>query len=320
MIQSLIKAIKLSLAGSTDEFSADDILDWPIPLSSSISQPPLIAIYQGKLKYNPDSRDLSESQPRLYKVRQTIDVEPSQSEEEYTLNNTPLEGTVEANLLSDTDTQDGRHIKPIEQTDLIIDYKKPAISFKTKFEFPGRVYLDYSYVGVLTTKEFQQELFIDFYDTDIAKVEKLNALTTGVVLTNYDDLIQTSNEGAQNRYPSDPVSVIPRIEGVDTLEAIPEIQENLCRLQLKLQVSGTLQIVKEIVDDLDFIKSIKSSGTAPEQGGFRIRIQKNHDTKWTPVYKKKKTTEATEISPIATKKQKRSSKKKRQTTKSKKRI
>ena len=308
MILSLIDNIKKILTESLDDFSAEDILDWPIPLFSSISQLPVIAIYPGKLKFNQSCKDLSGSQPRLHKARQTIDVGRSQSKEGYTLNNTPLKGTIEARLLSDTDTEDGRRIKPVEATDFTIADHQPTIKFKKKFKFPGKVYLDYSYVGVRTIKEFQQELFIDFFDTDIAKVEKLNALTTGVVLTNYNNLIEASNEGAKSRYPFRPVSIIPNIEEVETLEAIPEIQEKLSKLQLKLLVTGTLQFVKEIADNFDFIESIASPGTAPEQG-IRIRIQKNHDTKWTPIYRKENT-------PKAKKKPKRSSKKRRQTTQS----
>ena len=298
MIQSLIETIKLNLAKSTEEFSAENILDQPIPSVSSISQLPTIAIYPGKLEFQKSRRDMSESQPRLRKARQTIDVGPSPSQKEHTLNNTPLKGTIEARLLSDIDSVDGRCLKPIEATDFSIDVKPPKISFKKEFKLPGKVYLDYSYVGVLTTKEFQQELSIDFYDTDLAKVEKLNALTIGVVLTDYNDLIETSNEIARSRYPSEPVSVIPNIEGVEILEAIPEIQKDLCRLQLKLQVSGSLQIVREIIDDPNFIKSVASPGTDPEHG-FRIRIQENHDTKWSQIYSQGNKAGAKGISPKA---------------------
>ena len=68
MIQSLIETIKLNLASSTDEFSAGNILDQPIPVASSISQLPAIAIYPGKLEFQKSRRDMSESQPRLHKA------------------------------------------------------------------------------------------------------------------------------------------------------------------------------------------------------------------------------------------------------------
>jgi hypothetical protein len=316
MIQSLIDAIKITLADATKEFSAADILDWPIPSSSSLPKLPVIAIYPGKLTFNRNDRELSEGLPRLHQTRQTIAVDPSQSDKQYALDNKPLEGTVKAHLIADTGTEDGRRRSPIEAGDFTLGDNHRTIKFKKQFKFPGKVYLDYAYLGAMTIKEFQQELIFDFCDADIAGVEKLNALATGIVLTDYNGLIETGNEEAKSRFPCDPVSVIPRIEGMAILDAIPDIQENLRRLQLKLQVSGTLRIVREIADDSDVIKSIAAPGTDPGKG-IGIRIQENHDSEGTQVYDRKKKTKATRIKSNAATKSKRSESKRKTPKKNK---
>lgn len=308
MIQNLIDSIKINLEKTTKEFAAKDILDWPVPQNASLSQLPIIAIYPGKLTFNQNGRDLSEGRPRLHKGRQTIDVEPSQPNKEYPLNNQPLEGTVKAQLLADTGTEDGRSLTPIKAGDFSVEAHQRTIILKNTVVYPGKVYLNYSFVGVRTHTEFQQELHFDFYETGIVKAERLNALAVGVILSNCNDLIETGNKEAKNRYPAGPISVIPEIEAVEIMQAIPEIKENLCKLHLTLQVSGTLRIIREITDNPDIIKSIAAPATAPGKG-IKIRIQKNHDATWTRIYSEEKTTKPAEISPKATKKPRRSTKK-----------
>jgi hypothetical protein len=300
MIQSLIETIKDNLVRVSPDLSEADISYRPI-LPFSPTPPPIIAIYPGKLRFRKNDRELSEGRPRLHKVRQTIKVKTSKPEENYRLNHTPLKGTLQAKLLSDKESDKERELEPIDPIIITCVNKTIEISSKETLDFPGTIYLDYAFVGVLRNKEFQQELFVDFYDTDIARLEKLNALVTGIVLTNYIDLMETSNEEAKRRSPPDLLSVMPRYEGIEPLEAIPDIQENMCRLRLKLQVTGTLKIIREIVDGLGVVKSIKSPGQVAEKEGFRIRIHENHHKKWTKIYSEAKTPGASEVLPKATK-------------------
>ncbi len=149
--------------------------------------------------------------------------------------------------------------------DLVLQYrelkKQPASGVEQP---PGLLVLDYSFAGVFTIREFQQTLLIDLYDTDPAAVEKWASLTAGILLTHLDELFA----GAKTQYPSQKsVTTTHAIDQLELVEGTPLASDGKTTgLQLTFNVTGSLQLIKEITEGVGLIEQIHSPGKTPTDG------------------------------------------------------
>jgi hypothetical protein len=273
MIQKLVGAIVALLRENMADVGPEK-LDQHIVIGSISAQKPalqpMIALYPAKLAFSQNFKDRGGGRPRPQPAEQTIEIKSAKSRKQRKLKPTPMKGSTRGKLILEKDTVSESQRMLVEGQDFTIDYAKSTISFICDLKPPSQVSLYYSFAGVFTILEFQQEMLIDIHDTDMAAVEKWTSLTTGIILMNVGDLIETCNKKNEGRYQSNRIAAIPFIDRIQMIEGAPVYGEDLSKLQLKWRVAGHLKLVKEITDGFGLIEQVLSPGVPPEEG---IRIQ-----------------------------------------------
>ena len=195
MIQNLIQQITTLLQESFAGVISDPeqhIVASPAT-EPTAEELPLIALYPNKLEIRQDFQETSSSQPRPQELRQEIAVNASNPAGPYSLAKTPLEQSTLCQIIFDKGTVTERQITLVENKDFDINYQNAAISFSFDLSEASSIILQYSFVGVFTIREFQQEFLVDIYDVNLADVEKWSSLVTGIILTNHDELLEHYN-------------------------------------------------------------------------------------------------------------------------------
>ncbi|WP_424103246.1 hypothetical protein [Moorena producens] len=116
-----------------------------------------------------------------------------------------------------------------------------------------------------TSREFKQEFFIDIYDADLTNLEKLASLTTGIILTNNKELIETYNLSTANNYQAQQTATTHRISQITILEGSYDYLNNTPKLKLKWQVIGQVNFSKTITEFVAPIEEIEINQTVSSQ-------------------------------------------------------
>lgn len=120
--------------------------------------------------------------------------------------------------------------------------------------------------GIIALREFQQYFLIEICDNDLAKIEEITSLITGIILTNQDKLIQNYNIKKENnsekpatQYTSKTVSNTHIISQINLLGGIYTILENPFTFQLKLEVFGQIKLIKTVTEEAGVIEEVEIS-------------------------------------------------------------
>ncbi|MEG3843989.1 hypothetical protein [Microcoleus sp. herbarium14] len=116
---------------------------------------------------------------------------------------------------------------------------------------------------ITVMREFEQEFFIEVYDTDLAKLEKLASLIFGIILTNSEELLQQYNVTASTSYQSQQITTVHIINQINVLESIYKTTVDPQSFELKLQAKGQLKLLRNIGGDLSRIKNINIQSPIP---------------------------------------------------------
>ncbi|AOX00806.1 hypothetical protein BJP34_16365 [Moorena producens PAL-8-15-08-1] len=114
---------------------------------------------------------------------------------------------------------------------------------------------------ITTSREFNQEFFIDIYDADLTNLEKLASLTTGIILTNNKELIETYNLSTANNYQAKQTATTHSISQITILEGSYDYLNNTPKLKLKWQVIGQVNFSKTITEFVAPIEEIEINQT-----------------------------------------------------------
>jgi hypothetical protein len=225
---------------------------------------PVIAVYPGKLIWSQSLIETSTSRPRPEEFRQEIAVEAANPQGPYPLVKTPLRGSARGQILFDPGAVTERRMTAIENKEFTIDYQNPAITFNVDLTEASKVRLIYSFVGVFTIKEFEQNFLIDIYEADPKLLEQWTSLVTGMILTSHDDLIEQYNLSAKTEYVANQFITRHTLGRIHVLEGIPGRQESALKMQLISNAIGQVTVIKEIVDGFGLIEKIHSPGRVSE--------------------------------------------------------
>lgn len=212
---------------------------------------PLISIYPGKLEINQTIRETTANQPCLQEQRQDITVSPNPPTS-YKLTKTPLKDSTRCQIVINEQE------KPLkESTDFTINYQQATITFKHNLSNVSKIQLQYSFLGILTVREFQQDFLIDICDQELTNIEKISSLAAGIIITNHDELIQYYNFTQPTEYQTDKLTTIHTINQIHLLEGIYTTLTTPLKLQLRFNVIGQLKLTKTITEGVSPIKEIK---------------------------------------------------------------
>lgn len=265
MIQNLIEQIINLLRESFVGVIADpenQIVAGPVTEPVGIG--PTIAIYPANLEMSQNFKETNSSQPRPQEFRQEIAVNESTPQGPYSLAKTPLQRSTLCKVIFDQGILTERKIMLVEDKDFTINYQGATILFSYDLAEASSVRLKYSFVGVFTVREFQQEFLADIYDDDKAAVEKWASLTTAMILTSHDELVEGYNLIARTEYVANRFTTSHTIGQIQVLEGVLGRSDSTFSLQLKYNVAGQVKLTKEIVDGFGLIERIHSPGRISE--------------------------------------------------------
>jgi hypothetical protein len=227
---------------------------------------PLIALYPARFEISQSLKDTSSDQPRLQETQERIEVDARRPQGPYSLAHTPLRQSVRGELIQEVGSVKERRIRLVEDRDFEIDYQQASLSLHETPQPGGVLRLRYSYVGVFTIREFQQQLLIDIYDTDLAAAEQWASLVTGIILTDQQEFIAAFNTTAKTEYQAGPYLTGHTLNQINFLEGTPTYTDALFNIQLKFNISGQLKLVKKISDGFGLIETIHSPGKTAKPG------------------------------------------------------
>lgn len=213
---------------------------------------PLIGIYAGKLEISQTVRETSSSQPRPQEQRQEIIVDSSNPTTSYKLTKTPLKESILCQLVIN---EQGKPLK--EGVDFTIDYQQSTIIFKHNLSNARKIQLRYSFLGILTVREFQQEFLIYICDIDIDNIEKFSSIVTGIILTNSDELIQYYNFIKPTQYQTNQVITTHTISQINAIDGTYETLAPPFKLRLKFKVIGQLKLTKTVTEGVSPIRDVR---------------------------------------------------------------
>ncbi len=234
---------------------------------------PTLALYLDQLTFGKQFRESSSSSPRPQTIRETLAINGGTPAGPYTLAKTPLRKTMRCTVVYDEGALTERHVSLQEDDDFTIDYGAATLTFSFDVAGADTMRLTYSFVGVFTIREFQQDFFLDVYDDDMAGVEQWASLAAAMILTNHDELVAQYNDpSTATAYTANQFVNTHTVDQILLLDGNPDFSGDAAKMQFRFQVHGQLKPVKEIVDGFALIEKVRSPGRPPE-GPLDIDIE-----------------------------------------------
>lgn len=225
---------------------------------------PKIALYAGGYEINQTVRDDASSQPRPQPITQIIPVNVGTPQGPYSLSKTPLQGTLRCKIIFNKGAVDERKLTLQENADFTTDYSTAEVLFNTSIEEADEIVLDYSFVGVYTLREFQQSLLLDVYAASVSESEQLAALSSSMILTQQNELLDHFNVVDPTEYIANQYVTKHSLDRIDLMAGAPETQSNVYQYQSTFQVHGQIKYTKAIVDGFGLIEKVHSPGVDSE--------------------------------------------------------
>ena len=262
LIQETIARLRTGFAGVIDT-PASHIVAGPIspPEASAL---PMITLCAGPYEINQAVKDEASSQPRPQAMTQILSVDAENPQGPYHSDKTPLQGTLQCRIIFDKGTVTERRLALQENKDFTIDYSSADVTLVYPVEEADEIILDYSFVGVFTLREFQQRLLLDVFAANIAESEQLAALSSSMILTQQNELLEHYNFTDRTEYIANQYVASHTLDHIDMLSGAPESLVNASRYQSVFQVHGRIKHTKEIVEGFGLIEKIHSPGVVSD--------------------------------------------------------
>ncbi len=120
-------------------------------------------------------------------------------------------------------------------------------------------YPDENRQEIIAVREFTQDFFIEIYDENLSNIEKISSLLIGAILTDSENLIQQYNVATTTNYQSQQTTTSHLINKVNILEGNYKTSEDTLSFEIKLQVKGRLNLLRNIAGTVQPIKTITIS-------------------------------------------------------------
>jgi hypothetical protein len=257
LLDRIVQLLRQELAGTITNPAAHVVLGPAAdPAAPAL---PVIALTPGALELIASARDVGSSQPRPQPFTEEIAVNAIDPEGPYTLAKTPLRTSAICNLILDKNTLDERQMLVIEDSDYTIDYANKQINFNADISQANSFLLRYSFAGVFTVQNFQQDFLIDVYDSSHLLAEKWQALALAAVLTHNDELLEHYNTTDQTLYSAGILGATTRLTQIQPFGSTTASSAHI-RWQLCFRASGQVTLTRAAEDGFSLIEKIRSPG------------------------------------------------------------
>lgn len=223
-------------------------------------QLPRLAAYAGLLEINQIAGDTASSQVRPQELRERLTVNVVTPQGPYVLAKTPLEGSLSCQAVYEEGLVGERRQLLVAGKDFTIDFLNHSLTFSADLTGAGVLLVQYSFPGVFTVREFRQEFFLDVFDSNAADLERWTALSTAMVLTNHDALLETFNQINKTEHTANNFLSVHTIRHINLLDGVPALANSPFQMKLKFEVRGEIKSVKQIVGGFGLIERVHSPG------------------------------------------------------------
>ena len=226
--------------------------------SSDSSNLPMIVITPGCFTISQQPGENTSNQPRPEEFRQELNVSQQNPLGPYTLAKTPLQGTVQCKVLLREGTATEAEIWLREKQDFTINYKTKECNFTYDISQAESILFIYSFVGIFSLRNFEQELFIEVQAASTNELEKLTALIAGSILTHHDQLIEAYNQDPtyKTEYNAASLGILAQLHQIQFLAGNPADTSSI-KMTLKFLVTGQLKATRAISENFGIIEKIE---------------------------------------------------------------
>lgn len=245
MISPLAAALAVRLQGI---FETVKVQTAPFAESPGGGSLPALAVYPGKLVIQQAAR---ETTPALREVTIHQRVTLGQPKAgPYPLDAPPKLDSLQASLAAP-----GSPATPLDTASFNVDYPNATISFPTARTKTGSTLMvEFTSVQLSRQREFQQELWIDAYDTSSLEAEKWAGVACSVALNSSAELIAAVNAGSSIRQKTFCMSLMLR--QVQLTEAAPLFGSASVGYRLKFLTFGELGLTQMFPESPAVIKEV----------------------------------------------------------------
>ncbi|CCI03453.1 hypothetical protein [Microcystis aeruginosa] len=226
--------------------------------SNDSSNLPMIVITPGCFTISQQPGENTSNQPRPEEFREKLAVIQGKPLGPYILAKTPLQGTVQCQAFFAEGTLTEKQIWLQEKQDFIINYKTQECNFTYDISKAKSILFIYSFVGIFSLRNFEQELFIEVQAASINELEKLTALIAGSILTHHDQLIEAYNQDTtyKTEYNAASLGILAQLRQIQFLAGNTADTSSI-KMKLKFLVTGQLKATRAISENFGIIEKIE---------------------------------------------------------------
>lgn len=226
--------------------------------SNDSSNLPMIVITPGCFTISQQPGENTSNQPRPEEFREKLAVIQGKPLGPYILAKTPLQGTVQCQAFFAEGTLTEKQIWLQEKQDFTINYKTQECNFTYDISKAKSILFIYSFVGIFSLRNFEQELFIEVQAASINELEKLTALIAGSILTHHDQLIEAYNQDTtyKTEYNAASLGILAQLRQIQFLAGNPADTSSI-KMKLKFLVTGQLKATRAISENFGIIEKIE---------------------------------------------------------------
>ncbi|MFM6375509.1 MAG: hypothetical protein ACKPKD_18695 [Microcystis panniformis] len=226
--------------------------------SNDSSNLPMIVITPGCFTISQQPGENTSNQPRPEEFREKLAVIQGKPLGPYILAKTPLQGTVQCQAFFAEGTLTEKQIWLQEKQDFTINYKTQECNFTYDISKAKSILFIYSFVGIFSLRNFEQELFIEVQAASTNELEKLTALIAGSILTHHDQLIEAYNQDTtyKTEYNAASLGILAQLRQIQFLAGNPADTSSI-KMKLKFLVTGQLKATRAISENFGIIEKIE---------------------------------------------------------------
>lgn len=256
--EQIVSILRLGLQGEIPDPTTHIVLE-PVsdPNSGDI---PLITFAKGELATYQIANELSSSQPRPQSFQQSLAVDTLAPQGPYALDQTPLEGSMLLRVVYDKDTLTERSQLFQENKEYTIDYTTGQLTVSKDISDASDLLLTYSFVGIFTIKEFQQNFLMTVYSDSTSELEILTSLCLSMISTNHDELLTSYNQTDKTVYSANDYVSEHSLSHIQLLKGQVDFQNNILKEELHFLVKGQIKSIKTLSGGFGLIEKVHSPG------------------------------------------------------------
>jgi hypothetical protein len=221
--------------------------------SNDSSSLPIIVLTPGCFTISQQPGENTSNQPRPEEFREKLAVSQKKPLGPYILAKTPLQGTIQCQVFFPEGSLKEKQIWLQEKQDFTINYKTNECNFTYDISQAESILFIYSFVGIFSLRNFEQELFIEVQAATINELEELTALIAGSILTYHDQLIDPTY---QTEYNADSLRILAQLRQIQFLAGNPADTSSI-KMKLKFLVTGQLKATRAISENFGIIEKIE---------------------------------------------------------------